>query len=110
MQIVVDQAVVQADLEKSGLSPILQRVERAITTSAVWGVQPGAAREDVLSTWQQLVVLHQKTHALLREKKDAELAKADAASESYDRHIALAFDAGIMDGQILQAEREAEGL
>jgi DNA primase len=72
----------RADLEKSGLSPILQRVERAITTSAVWGVQPGAAREDVLSTWQQLVVLHQKTHALLREKKDAELALGEETSEA----------------------------
>jgi DNA primase len=72
----------RADLEKSGLSPILQRVERAITTSAVWGVQPGAARADVLSTWQQLVVLHRKTHALLREKKDAELALGEESSEA----------------------------
>ena len=44
--------------------------------------KPGAAREDVLATWQQLVVLHQKTHALLREKKDAELALGDEPSES----------------------------
>ena len=67
----------RADLEARGLTEILQRVERAITTSAVWGTKPGAAREDVLATWQQLVVLHQKTHALLREKKDAELALGD---------------------------------
>jgi DNA primase len=71
----------RADLEGSGLSPILQRVERAITTAAVWGARAGAAREDVLSTWQQLVVLHQKTHALLREKKDAELALGEEPSE-----------------------------
>jgi len=42
----------------------------------------GAAREDVLSTWQQLVALHQKTHALLREKKDAELALGEEPSEA----------------------------
>jgi DNA primase len=71
----------RADLEGSGLSQILQRVERAITTAAVWGARAGAAREDVLSTWQQLVVLHQKTHALLREKKDAELALGEEPSE-----------------------------
>ena len=65
-----------------GLGEILQRVERAITTSAVWGSKPGAAREDVLATWQQLVVLHQKTHALLREKKDAELALGEDPSEA----------------------------
>src|SRR6185437_14770589 len=54
----------RADLEARGLGEVLQRVERAITTSAVWAAKPGAAREDVLATWQQLVVLHQKTHAL----------------------------------------------
>jgi DNA primase len=69
-------------LEKSGYSQQIQRVDNAITTSAVWGVQPTAAREDVLSTWQQLVALHQKTHALLREKKDAELALGEEASEA----------------------------
>jgi DNA primase len=72
----------QADLEKGGFSQILQRVERAITTSAVFGAKRDAAREDVLSTWQQLVVLHQKTHALLREKKDAELALGEEPSDA----------------------------
>lgn len=72
----------RADLDARGLGEILQRVERAITTAAVWGTKPGAAREDVLATWQQLVVLHQKTHALLREKKDAELALGEDSSEA----------------------------
>jgi DNA primase len=72
----------RADLTAAGLSQILQRVERAITTRAVWGAKPGAAREDVLSTWQQLVVLHQKTHALLREKKDAEQALGEEPSDA----------------------------
>src|SRR5689334_17298437 len=72
----------RADLEKAGFSQVLQRVDRSITTGAVWGARPGAAREDVLSTWHQLVVLHQKTHALLREKKDAELALGEEPSEA----------------------------
>lgn len=72
----------RADLDARGLGEILQRVERAITTAAVWGARPGAAREDVLATWQQLVVLHQKTHALLRERKDAELALGEEPSEA----------------------------
>jgi len=76
-------ARLRAFLEKSGYSQQIQRVEKAITTSAVWGVQSGAAREDVLSTWQQLVALHQKTHALLREKKDAELALGEEANEAH---------------------------
>jgi DNA primase len=72
----------RADLEAGGFSQVLQRVERAITTSAVWGVQPGAAREDVLSTWHQLVSLHRQWHSLLRELKDAELALGEEASEA----------------------------
>lgn len=72
----------RADLEAGEFSQTLQRVERAITTQAVWGAQIGAAREDVLSTWRQLVALHQKTHALLRERKDAEAALAEDSSEA----------------------------
>jgi DNA primase len=72
----------RADLEARGLTPILQRVERAITTGAVFGAKAGAAQEDVLSTWRQLITLHQKTHALLREMKDAELALGEDGSEA----------------------------
>jgi len=72
----------RADLEARGLTPILQRVERAITTAAVFGARAGAAQEDVLSTWRQLITLHQKTHALLREMKDAELALGEDGSEA----------------------------
>ncbi len=71
----------RADLEAGGFSQGLQRVERAITTAAVWGVGPGAAREDVLSTWRQLVSLHRQWHSLLRELRDAELALGEEASE-----------------------------
>jgi DNA primase len=72
----------RADLAAAGFSEPLQRVERAITTSAVWGAQPGAAAEDVLSTWRQLVSLHRQWHSLLRELKDAELALGEEASEA----------------------------
>jgi DNA primase len=72
----------RADLEAGGFSQALQRVERAITTSAVWGAQTGAAREDVLSTWHQLVSLHRQWHSLLRELKDAEAALGEEASEA----------------------------
>lgn len=64
----------RSDIEKSGFSQILQRVESGITTAAVWGAREGAARDDVLATWHQLVALHRQWHSLLRELKDAELA------------------------------------
>ena len=72
----------RSDLAAGGFLQALQRVDRAITTSAVWGTQAGAAREDVLSTWHQLVSLHRQWHSLLRELKDAELALGDEASEA----------------------------
>jgi len=72
----------RADLEASGFSPILQRLDRAITTGAVWGARSGAAREDVLSTWRQLVALHRQWHSLLRELKDAGVRRAIHRSQS----------------------------
>jgi DNA primase len=66
----------------SWISSTFQRVEGAITTQAVWGAQAGAAREDVLSTWHQLVSLHRQSHSLLRELKDAELALGEEESEA----------------------------
>src|SRR3954467_8615179 len=72
----------RSDLEKGGFSQSLQRVEGGITTAAVWGAREGAARDDVLSTWHQLVALHRQYHSLLRELKDAELALGDDPSEA----------------------------
>jgi len=72
----------RADLVKSGFSPLLQRLDGTITTQAVWGARSGAAAEDVLSTWHQLVSLHRQWHSLLRELKDAELALGEDASEA----------------------------
>jgi DNA primase len=96
----------RADLDKAGFSQVLQRVDRSITTGAVWGARPGAAREDVLSTWHQLVVLHQKTHALLREKKDAELALGEEPSEA---NMAWLRDVGLRLESLEGTEAQIEG-
>ena len=72
----------RADLAKSGFSQLVQKVDGATTTAAVWGARAGAAREDVLSTWHQLISLHRQVHSLLRELKDAELALGEDASEA----------------------------
>jgi DNA primase len=72
----------RADLAGGAFSHALPRVESTITTAAVWGARSGAAREDVLSTWHQLVSLHRQWHSLLRELKDAELALGDDPSEA----------------------------
>ncbi|WP_027525249.1 DNA primase [Bradyrhizobium sp. Ec3.3] len=72
----------RADLDRSGFSQLLQRVDRAITTQAVFGAREGAAPDDVLATWNQLVALHRQWHSLLRELKDAELALGEDPSEA----------------------------
>jgi DNA primase len=79
---VAETARLRASLDKSGYTKQIQMVERALTTKDVWGSQPGAAAEDVLSTWRQLVALHHKAHALLREMKDAELALSQEQTET----------------------------
>jgi DNA primase len=80
--VAAESARLRAQLEKGGYSEQIQRVERALTTRSVWGAEPGAAREDVLATWQQLVALHRQWHSLLRELKDAEAALGDDGSEA----------------------------
>jgi DNA primase len=72
----------RADIDRGGFSQLLQRVEGGITTAAVWGAREGAARDDVLATWHQLVALHRQYHSLLRELKDAELALGEDPSEA----------------------------
>ncbi len=68
-------------LAAAGFSEILQRLERSITTGAVWGTQLGAAPDDVLATWHQLVSLHRQRNSLTRELKDAEAALGQDPSE-----------------------------
>lgn len=71
----------RATLDRAGYSEQIQRVERSITTKNVWGAHPGAAQDDVLATWHQLVALHRQSHSLLRELKDAEQALMQDNSE-----------------------------
>jgi DNA primase len=99
-------ARVISSLEKSGYIKQIQMVGQAITTSAVWGIKAGAAREDVLSTWRQLVALHQKTNALLREKKDAELALGEDPS---DQNLAWLKDVGARLESLDGTEAQIEG-
>jgi DNA primase len=61
---------------------LLSRIERTITTPSVWAARPGAAAEDVLLTWKQLVALHTQWHSLIRELKDAEMALGQDNSEA----------------------------
>jgi DNA primase len=77
-----DRDVTRAELARRGLADLVARVERAITTGAVWGVRPEAAPDDVLMTWNQLVALHRQWHSLIKELKDAEQALGQDSTEA----------------------------
>jgi DNA primase len=63
-----------SELARRGLAEVSGRLARTITTASVWGAQPGAAPEDVLTTWNQLVALHRQWHSLPKELREAESA------------------------------------
>jgi DNA primase len=69
-----DGEALRAELSRRGLADQVTRVEKAITTTSVWGALAEAGPEDVLMTWKQLIALHRQHHSLLRELKDAEQA------------------------------------
>src|SRR5262245_53516085 len=77
-----DGEAMAAELARRGLSEAAGRIGKVITTSSVWGAQPDAAPEDVLTTWKQLVALHRQWHSLIKELRDAEQALGQDATEA----------------------------
>src|SRR3984893_11214854 len=77
-----DAESIMAELARRGLAEVTERIGKAITTQSVWGAQPGAAPDDVLLTWKQLVALHAQWPSLPRELKDAEHALGQEGSEA----------------------------
>jgi DNA primase len=71
-----------AELGRRGLAEVSARLQKAITTSSVWGSKAGAAPDDVLTTWKQLVALHRQWHSLVKELRDAEHALGRETTEA----------------------------
>ena len=78
----IDGPRMRAEVAARGLGDPLARLEKGVTTNAVWGALAQAAPEDVLLTWKQLVALHRQWHSLTKELKDAELALGQDGSEA----------------------------
>jgi DNA primase len=79
---VPDTTTMLAELDRRGLGHAAERIQKVITTSSVWGAQSGAAPDDVLLTWKQLVALHRQWHSLAKELRDAEQALGQDSSEA----------------------------
>ncbi|MGH6769722.1 MAG: DNA primase [Xanthobacteraceae bacterium] len=77
-----DPETIRRELGRRDLANALERIEKAITTTSVWGSRPEAGPEDALMTWNQLIALHRQWHSLLRELKDAELALGREPTEA----------------------------
>ncbi|MFZ0610213.1 MAG: DNA primase [Xanthobacteraceae bacterium] len=77
-----ERTALAAELVKRGFGPLIERVQRSITTLSVWGARPNAAQSDVLLTWKQLVALHRQWHSLIRELRDAETALGQDNTEA----------------------------
>jgi DNA primase len=78
----VDREAMLAELARRDLTELAARVDKAITTPSVWGARPQAAADDVLTTWKQLVALHQQWHCLIKELRDAEQALGRETTEA----------------------------
>jgi len=94
-----DRAQLEAELAAHGHANLHERIERAITTASVWGVQPEAAPDDVLLTWKQLLALHRQWHSLLKELKEAEFALGqDNSKANFDWLCDVKARLSVIDG------------
>jgi len=101
----LDAAGLKAELASRNLGDAVERIGAAITTGSVWAAQEGAAPDDVLVTWGQLVSLHRQWHSLLKELKEAEQSLgADASETNYLRLRDVKERLARMDGTEAQIE------
>jgi DNA primase len=96
---------IRGAIEARGFKSVLSRVEAAITHTADWPAQAGAAGEDVVQWWTHVVTLHRKQRTLNRELRDAERA---LGQEPTDANLAWLRDVqgrlSALDGSEAQIE------
>lgn len=76
------QAAYETALVEAGHDQILGQLRSMVALHAVWGAMPGAARQDAEVTFAQLLALHRKKQALIKEIRDAERAFGDDPTEA----------------------------
>ncbi|CEJ14142.1 DNA primase [bacterium YEK0313] len=77
-----EQVAYASALIAEGHELLMQQIRAIVTSNAVWGAMPGAARIDVEVTFSQLLALHRKKQALIKEIRDAERAFGDDPTEA----------------------------
>lgn len=82
-----EQVAYASALMARGHATLIQQIRAIVTTGAVWGAMPGAARIDVEVTFGQLLTLHRKMQALIKEIRDAERAFGEDPTEANERWL-----------------------
>ena len=94
-----DPETLAAYVEHAGATEIVRRMDRAITHKGDWAMRPGAAREDVLTFWHQIMSLHRKKRTLSRELREAERALgADPTEANFARLKDVQERLAVLDG------------
>jgi DNA primase len=94
-----DPETLAAYVERAGATEIVRRMDRAITHKGDWAMRPGAAREDVLTFWHQIMSLHRKKRTLSRELREAERALgADPTEANFARLKDVQDRLAVLDG------------
>jgi DNA primase len=101
-----DEAAYQVALSSSGHDALVAQVRSIAASRAVWGAMPGAARIDVEVTFGQLLALHRKKQALIKEIRDAERAFGDDPTEANEHWL---LDAKRREAELAGTEALIEG-
>ena len=96
----------RARLEADGHAPLVAQVRAVVSVKAVWGAMPGAAKSDVEVTFGQLMALHRKKQALIKEIRDAERAFGDDPTEANEHWL---LDAKRREAELVGTEALIEG-
>jgi DNA primase len=72
----------RAAIAARGLTPVLDRIEAAITHSSDWPAREGAAADDITQWWTHVVTLHRKKRTLNKELKEAERALGEEPTDA----------------------------
>ncbi|MEI8146345.1 MAG: DNA primase, partial [Alphaproteobacteria bacterium] len=95
-----------AVLAAAGHAQLLERIRASSGTGSVWGAMPGASKDDVEVTFAQLLTLHRKKQALIKEIRDAERAFGADPTEANEQWL---LDAKRREAEIVGTEALIEG-
>lgn len=90
----------------AGHGPLVDQLRATVSLGAVWGAMPGAAKSDAEVTFGQLMALHRKKQALIKEIRDAERAFGDDPTEANEQWL---LDAKRRESELAGTEALVEG-